>query len=91
MIDVGDNTVATASIDYDGAPRIQDGDYNGVATVDMGAFEFQPDFDGDGTPDYLDTDDDNDGVPDASDCAPLNRAISQPPDRVSNSLRLSKA
>ena len=25
------------------------------ATVDMGAFEFQPDFDGDGTPDYLDT------------------------------------
>jgi hypothetical protein len=59
--------------------------------VDMGAFEFQPDFDSDGTPDYLDTDDDNDGVPDATDCAPLSRAITQLPDRVSSSLRLTKA
>jgi hypothetical protein len=89
VIDVGDNTVA-APTDYDGAPRVVDGDYNGVATVDMGAFEFQPDFDNDGTPDYLDTDDDNDGVPDASDCAPLSRAITQPPALVSNSLRLNK-
>jgi hypothetical protein len=90
VIEAGDNTV-TALADYDGAPRVQDKDYNGTATVDMGAFEYQPDFDGDGTADYLDADDDNDGVPDASDCAALTRAISQPPDRVSNSLRLSKA
>ena len=90
VIDVGDNTVATPA-DHAGAPRVQDGDNNGVATVDMGAFEFQPDFDGDGTPDYLDPDDDNDGVPDASDCASRNRAISQVPDRVSSSLRLDKA
>jgi hypothetical protein len=90
VIEAGDNTV-TALSDYDGAPRIQDKDYNGTATVDMGAFEYQPDFDGDGTADYLDADDDNDGVPDASDCAALTRAISQPPDRVLSSLRLSKA
>jgi thrombospondin type 3 repeat protein len=90
VIDVGDNTVA-AAVDGAGAPRVQDGDYNGTATVDMGALEFSPDFDGDGTPDYLDADDDGDGVPDATDCAPLNRAISQLPDRVSNSLRMLKA
>ena len=56
MIDVGDNTGAAASTDYDGAPRVQDADYNGTATVDMGAFEFSPDFDGDGTPDWQDPD-----------------------------------
>jgi hypothetical protein len=89
VIDAGDNTVATPT-DGGGAPRVQDGDNNGVATVDMGALEFQSDFDSDGTPDYLDTDDDNDGVPDASDCASLSRAISQLPDRVSNSLRMAK-
>ena len=88
VIEAGDNTVAAAlPTDYDGAPRIQDKDYNGVATVDMGAFEFSPDFDGDGIPDWQDPDSDNDGVPNASDCAPLNRAISQAPDRVADTLR----
>ena len=91
VIDVGENATAAASSDYDGAPRIQDADYNGTATVDMGAFEFSPDYDGDGIPDWLDPDDDNDGVPDAQDCAPLDRAVSQPPDKVANSLRLSKS
>jgi hypothetical protein len=90
VIDAGDNTVATV-LDGAGAPRVVDGDSNGTATVDMGALEFQSDFDQDGIPDNLDTDDDNDGVPDVSDCASLTRAISQPPDRVSSSLRLSKA
>jgi hypothetical protein len=90
VIEVGDNTAATNPTDYDGAPRIQDGDYNGVATVDMGAFEFSPDFDGDGTVDWQDSDQDDDGVANASDCAPLTRAISQVPDRVSNSLRIDK-
>ena len=91
VIDAGDNTVVTSPTDGDGAPRIQDGDYNGVATVDMGAFEFSPDFDGDGIADWQDPDQDNDGVANASDCAPLNRAVSQQPDRVLNTLRLDKS
>jgi hypothetical protein len=91
VIEAGDNAVATATTDYDGSPRIQDKDYNGVATVDMGAFEFQPDYDSDGIVDSLDTDDDNDGVLDVSDCAPLAKAISQPPTKVGNGLRLSKS
>jgi hypothetical protein len=91
VIEVGDNTVATNPTDYDGAPRIQDKDYNGVAKVDMGAFEFSPDFDSDGTADWQDPDQDNDGVANASDCAPLSRAISQQPDRVLSSLRVGKS
>jgi hypothetical protein len=90
VIDVGDNSVATAT-DYDGAPRIQDADYNGVATIDMGAYEFSPDFDGDGIPDWEDPDMDNDGVPNAQDCAPLDKAISQLPTAVANSLKLNKS
>jgi len=42
-IDVGDNTaVATAGLttDFDGEPRVFDGDDNGTATVDMGADEY---------------------------------------------------
>ena len=91
VIEAGDNTAATAPTDFDGAPRIEDKDYNGVATVDMGAFEFQPDFDGDGIPDWQDPDDDNDGVPDVSDCAPLSKALSAPPAKVGNTLRISKS
>jgi hypothetical protein len=92
VTEVGDNTAAAGlSTDYDGAPRIQDKDYNGVATVDMGAFEFSPDFDGDGILDWQDPDQDNDGVANASDCAPLNRTISQLPDAVGNSLKLDKS
>jgi hypothetical protein len=90
-IEAGDNTVATNPTDYDGAPRIQDEDYDDIATVDLGAFEFSPDFDGDGTVDWQDPDQDNDGVVNASDCAPLNRAISQLPDPLLDSLRLDKA
>jgi hypothetical protein len=91
VIEAGDNTVATNPTDASGAPRIQDGDYDGVATVDMGAFEFQPDFDGDGIADWQDPDQDNDGVANAQDCAPLNRAISQAPEAVQNSLHIGKA
>ena len=89
VIDAGDNTAVITTTDYDGAPRIQDEDYNGVATVDMGAFEYSPDFDGDGIPDWQDPDQDNDGVANASDCAPFNRAVSQVPDKVVDS-RLDK-
>ncbi|HJQ98325.1 MAG TPA: thrombospondin type 3 repeat-containing protein, partial [Candidatus Polarisedimenticolaceae bacterium] len=87
VIDVGDNSVAQ-SIDWDGATRILDGNGDGLAVVDLGAFELSPDTDGDGDPDGTDPDDDNDGVPDASDCASLVRAVSQIPDAVNNSLRV---
>jgi len=40
-IDTGDDAAVTVSIDLDGNPRIIDGDGDGVATVDMGAYEFQ--------------------------------------------------
>ncbi len=92
VIDVGDNTAAAGlPTDYGDEPRIQDGDGNGVATVDMGAFEFSPDFDGDGIPDWQDPDQDNDGVLNGSDCAPLNRAVSQVPDAVGDTLKLGKS
>jgi hypothetical protein len=87
VIDAGDNSVAQTS-DYDGGGRIADGDGNGSAIVDMGAFELSVDSDGDGIPDGTDPDDDNDGVLDAADCASLVRAVTQLPDAVNNSLRV---
>ena len=41
-IDTGDNSAVPSGIttDLDGNPRIMDGDGNGTATVDMGAFEY---------------------------------------------------
>jgi hypothetical protein len=90
VIDVGENANGALD-DLDGAPRPQDGNYVGGPVVDMGAYEFSPDFDNDGIPDWLDPDDDNDGVPDAPDCAPLNRGTSTPPGQVGNSLRLDKS
>jgi hypothetical protein len=41
-VDVGSNAYVVESIDMTGAPRIADGDGNGSAIVDMGAFEIQP-------------------------------------------------
>lgn len=49
-IDTGTNAVAITT-DLDGAAREIDGDTNGTAIVDMGAYEFL-DTDGDGIPDY---------------------------------------
>jgi len=42
-IDVGNNSAVPSGIttDLDGNPRIMDGDGNGTATVDMGAYEYQ--------------------------------------------------
>jgi len=43
--------------DIDGEPRIADGDFNGIATVDMGADEFYwapPDFNHDGIVNFID-------------------------------------
>ena len=44
-IDAGDNNIEQ-SLDYAGAPRIQDGDTDGSAQVDMGAYEYQVESDG---------------------------------------------
>jgi hypothetical protein len=42
-IDVGDNSaIAGFTVDLDGNARIADGDRNGIVTVDLGAYEFQP-------------------------------------------------
>lgn len=41
-IDAGDNAYVVNDYDLDGNPRIADGNGDGVAVVDMGAYEFQP-------------------------------------------------
>jgi len=58
-IDKGINSTITDpnETDIDGEPRIADGDFNGIATVDMGADEFYwapPDFNHDGIVNFID-------------------------------------
>jgi len=75
-------------VDFDGNPRVIDGNANQVASIDMGAFEFILDSDGDGVPDYLDADDDDDGVPDVADCAQAVPGIFDPPMPVGSTLQV---
>jgi hypothetical protein len=69
-------------MDLDGAPRPQDGNDDGIEAYDIGAYEYSPDADGDGTPDWLDTDDDDDGVGDDDDCAPFDPLVWETPVEV---------
>jgi len=62
LVDVGDDLASGATVDFLATPRIQDGNGDELARIDLGAYEFARDGDGDGTPDWLDPDDDNDGV-----------------------------
>jgi len=89
-IDTGDNVTAMAAsaTDLDGTPRILDGNGDSIAVVDLGAYEFILDSDGDGDPDYLDPDDDNDGVLDGADCAPTFKGVVSPPLPVGATVRI---
>src|SRR5437773_3894233 len=81
LIDAGTNTpapgVTLSALDLDGQPRVQDGNSDGTATVDLGAYEFMaPDCDGD-------------GVPNALDCAPCIASEQTPPGPVGPTLRIT--
>ena len=41
-IDAGDNTLVLGTLDRDGNARIQDGDADASADIDMGAYEHEP-------------------------------------------------
>ncbi|HEV8200248.1 MAG TPA: MopE-related protein [Candidatus Polarisedimenticolia bacterium] len=73
-VDTGINTGVSA-FDLAGNPRIGDGDGNGSAIVDMGAYEIVP----------LDTD--GDGVPNAQDCAPTVPSVQTPPGLVGQTIK----
>ena len=62
-IDAGSNgAVAAGELDRDGSPRMRDGNADGAAVVDIGAYESTDDRDGDGAPDF-------------ADCAPLDATV----------------
>ncbi len=77
-VDAGTN-VDVAPTDLDGLPRPADGNGDGSAVIDLGAYEI-PTLDRDG-----------DCVPDMLDCAPLVGSVSRPPTAVGPSLSLSAA
>lgn len=72
-VDTGDPDFPSSILkDLDGNDRVLDGNDDGEAIVDMGAYEFTgscsgPDFDDDGMPDHCDSDIDDDGVANTSD------------------------
>jgi hypothetical protein len=75
-VEAGTNT-DLVPIDLDGTPRPADGDMDGTAVVDIGAFEVLP-------PDM-----DADGVPDGLDCAPSTGSAWRLPDPVGSNVTLS--
>ncbi len=75
-IDTG-SSLDTAPTDLDGLPRPADGDGNGVAIIDIGAYEFPT------------LDSDQDGVPDGLDCAAFAGSIWTTPAPIGPTLRLT--
>ena len=73
-IDTGTNT-GVSQYDIDGHQRVQDGNADGTATADMGAYEFLP------------LDSDGDGVPNALDCAPTVAFVQGPPGEIGPTIR----
>ena len=73
-VDTGTNLLVSA-FDLAGSQRIGDGDANGSAVVDMGAYEIVP----------LDTD--GDGWGDSIDCADFVVSVQTPPGLVGNTMR----
>ncbi len=78
VIDTGTDA-DTAPYDLDGLPRPADGDGNGVAVIDIGAYELPT------------ADADQDGVPDRLDCAPFAGSVWTTPAPIGATLRLSAA
>jgi hypothetical protein len=76
-VDTGINT-GVSQFDLAGQPRIGDGDANGSAIVDMGAYEI---------PGPVVVDSDGDGVPDSQDCAPFVRSVQTPPGLVGQTVK----
>ena len=73
LVDAGSNTGASA-YDLDGNARVADGNSDGSAIVDLGAWEIVP-------PDC-----DSDGVPNGQDCAPCVASVQAAPGAVGESL-----
>src|SRR5207247_2384117 len=78
--DAGTNQAApgevVSSVDLDGLPRVMDGNGDGTAAADLGAYEFiVPDADGD-------------GLPNAQDCAPFVSSVQTPPGPVGPTRRV---
>jgi len=69
LVDAGSNTGASA-YDLDGNARVADGNADGSAIVDLGAWEIVP------------PDSDGDGVQNDQDCAPLVNSVQTPPGQV---------
>jgi hypothetical protein len=91
-LDTGINSLVTEAFDQRGTGflRIVDGDGNGTAIVDIGAFEVQAcgliDTDSDGIGNDCDSDDDNDNVIDEQDAFPLdpNESVDTDSDGIGN-------
>jgi Putative metal-binding motif/Thrombospondin type 3 repeat len=76
-IDAGANLLDLSAYDLAGQARVADGNSDGSAVVDMGAYELVP------------PDSDCDGVANTLDCAPSVSSVWTPPGPVGNTLRVA--
>jgi len=73
LVDAGSNTGASA-FDLDGNTRVADGNADGTAIIDLGAWEIVP------------PDSDGDGVQNDQDCAPMVNSVQTPPGELGNTV-----